>query len=170
MGDEPKLPSTSPPSDKRCSPVEAAEAAKLILGSYPKRSANDPVIYLRQVAAALEGEPVNAVRRMIDPKLGLVANHPFLPTLSEIRDFLRPDPDPGGYRYRQERRERETAAQLRERNASAIEDKSERIRQADWDWLKGEMAKAADALTGDVPRNMHTNPDGTRVMICRQDR
>lgn len=65
--------------------LEAAQAAKVLLGCYRNGDANDPDIYVRAVAAVLGEYPSEVIKDVCDPRFGLPAKSKWLPTVSEVK-------------------------------------------------------------------------------------
>lgn len=66
--------------------LEAAQAAKLLLGCYRSGDANDPDIYVRAVASVLAEYPSEVIRGVCNPRCGLPAKSKWLPTVSEVKE------------------------------------------------------------------------------------
>ena len=74
-------PQSRPPT---CPHSTATKRAILLLGCYPKGSAEDPQTYVGAVALVLAEYPEAVVMRVTDPRTGLPRQSKWLPSTSEI--------------------------------------------------------------------------------------
>lgn len=81
----PMSPQPSTPSSPTLT-LEAAKAAKLLLGCYRKGDANDPEIYVQAVVSVLAEYPSEVIKAVCDPRYGLPAKSKWLPTVSEVKE------------------------------------------------------------------------------------
>jgi hypothetical protein len=67
-----------------CSPIRAAELARLLFGQFRKGDANDPETWVRSVVRVLSDYPEFVVIKVTDPLSGLARKSPFLPNIYDI--------------------------------------------------------------------------------------
>lgn len=60
--------------------------ARILLGCYRTGDANDPDTYVRAVTAVLSEYPIEVVKVVCDPRMGLPAKSKWLPTIFELKD------------------------------------------------------------------------------------
>jgi hypothetical protein len=68
--------------------VQAAEAARTLIGMYPARQVHDAEIYSKAVTTVFMAAQYDFVRRVVDPVNGIPRRCKFLPTIAEISDAL----------------------------------------------------------------------------------
>ena len=68
-----------------CSPMLAAERARVLLGSYRSGSAEDPGMYCAALVAVMTCYPDSVVVRVTDPRTGLPSSSTWLPSVAELR-------------------------------------------------------------------------------------
>lgn len=139
-----QLPSLSSSNKtERATEADAAEIVAVILGAYPQRDVGNDPVYVGLLTEALIGEPRAMLRKMIDPKYGLIAEKPFLPTLSDVRAFMEQ------HRARCESHDtvaHELAKQLEDRRADEEFDYTQ-ISPEQWSELGKSIGKAVKHVT-----------------------
>jgi hypothetical protein len=65
---------------------EAKLGATIILGCYRVGDANDPEIYVTAVIAVLSRYPIEVIRKVTDPAIGLPSESKWLPSVAEVRE------------------------------------------------------------------------------------
>ncbi|MBN8968952.1 MAG: hypothetical protein J0G95_10880 [Rhizobiales bacterium] len=68
----------------------AAQAAERLIGFYPSITASNPEVYAAGLMQVFSHYPEHLVAEAIDPVHGLPSESKFLPTISEVKDFLEP--------------------------------------------------------------------------------
>ena len=71
-----------------CSEAEAVQIVSLMVVAYPQTPPPDPKAYMHMVVGRLTGTPLADARAMLDPRIGIVTQHAFLPSLAEIHRWL----------------------------------------------------------------------------------
>lgn len=69
------------------SPVEAARAAKQLVGSYAHMKPGDPDVFVASIAAVLSQYPLGLVRECCDPRTGVARTAKFL-SVAELVEWL----------------------------------------------------------------------------------
>lgn len=69
------------------SPVEAAKAAKQLVGSYAHMKPGDPDVFVASIAAVLSQYPLGLVRECADPRSGVARTVKFL-SVAELVEWL----------------------------------------------------------------------------------
>lgn len=69
------------------SPLQAAEAAKKLVGQWPHLKADNPEVFMNAVAAVLSEYPAGIVQECVDPRTGPVNKLKFL-SIADLRPWL----------------------------------------------------------------------------------
>jgi hypothetical protein len=75
-------------AEHKTTEVEAAEAARTLIGMYPARQVHDAEIYSKAITTVFMAAQYDFVRRVVDPVNGLPSKCKFLPTVAEITEAL----------------------------------------------------------------------------------
>lgn len=67
--------------------IYASRVVNMLLSSHPHQ-AHDPKTLMRQLTVLCTGEPKEVLRRMVDPRDGLVAESEFVPTIAKVKGWL----------------------------------------------------------------------------------
>jgi hypothetical protein len=59
----------------------------MLLSSYPNQ-AHDPEIFQKQLILLCTGQPKEVLKRMVDPRSGLLSQADFTPSISKVKDWL----------------------------------------------------------------------------------
>lgn len=68
-----------------CGKDAALRVLRVILGAYPGQQARDPEVYHAHMIGLLTGYPTFVVEELANPRTGVMTKHPFLPSLSDVR-------------------------------------------------------------------------------------
>lgn len=71
-----------------CTTDRAATAVRKILACYPISQPQDPTAYATALVMTLEGQPVEFVERIENPRGGIASRCRFLPTVAEVKAML----------------------------------------------------------------------------------
>lgn len=70
--------------------LSATQAAKRLIGFYPKIQASDPRAYMTGLIQLFSRYPETIVSEAVDAVAGLPAESEFLPTIAHVKAFLEP--------------------------------------------------------------------------------
>lgn len=79
-----------------------ARLAKVLLGCYRAGDSSDPDTYIRAVTAVFGEYPIEVVKGVCDPRMGLPAKSKWLPTIFEIKEACEDEMVPILRRQREE--------------------------------------------------------------------
>lgn len=71
-----------------CSPTQAVECARLLMGQYRARDFVDPEIFAPALSSVFEAYPHPLCSLSVDPLVGLPSSSRFPPSVSEVREWL----------------------------------------------------------------------------------